>query len=112
MRWKKYKPGDRIFYKGYDRTINTDIVLSVEERTYKDEKGYDVHYQWLDVDEYSGIENYNCLPYNSPEVKELRKLYAAFDRDRPKMIQQILDILSSYNSEMKRLLLKEIETKI
>ena len=112
MRWKKYKPGDRIFYKCYDGTISTGIVLRVEESSYKNEKGYDVHYQWLDIDEYSGIENYNCLPDNSPEVKELRKLYAAFDKARPTMIQQILDILSPYNSEMKKLVLKEIETKL
>ena len=112
MRWKKYKPGDRVFYKCCDGTISTDIVLCVEERVYKDEKGYDVHYQWLDTDEYSGIENYNCLPDNSLEVKELKKLYAAFDRDKPEMVKQILDILSPYNSEMKKLLLKEIETKL
>lgn len=112
MKWKKHKPGDRIFYKCYDGTIGTDIVLSVKEMVYKSEKGYDVHYQWLDIDEYSGIESYNCLPDNSSEVKELRKLYAAFDKNRPKMIQQILDILSPYNSEMKKLLLKEIETKL
>lgn len=112
MRWKKYKPGDRIFYKCYDGTISTDIVLSVEEKVYKDKKGYDVHYQWLDIDEYSGIENYNCLPDNSLEVKELKKLYATFDKDKPEMVKQILDILSPYNSEMKKLLLKEIETKL
>ena len=112
MRWKKYKPGDRVFYKCYDGTISTDIVLSVEEKVYKDEKGYDVHYQWLNTDEYFGIENYSCLPDNSLEVKKLKKLYAAFDRDKPEMVKQILDILSPYNSEMKKLLLKEIETKL
>ncbi len=112
MRWKKYKPGDRIFYKCYDGTIGTDIVICAEERVYKDEKGYDVHYQWLDTDEYSGIENYNCLPDNSPEVKTLKKQYVVFDKARPKMIQQILDILSPYNSEIKKLVLKEVETKL
>ena len=112
MRWKKYKPGDRIFYKRYDGTIGTDIVLRVEEKVYKNEKGYDVHYQWIDVDECSGIENYNCLPYNNPKVRKLKKQYDVFDKAKSEIIQQILDILSPYNSKMKKLIIKEIEIKL
>ena len=80
MRWKKYKPGDRIFYECYDKSIGTDIVLSVEEKEYQSEQGYPVKYQWLNIDKYSGIENYSCLPQNDPRVKELVKQYAALIR--------------------------------
>ena len=52
MRWKNYKPGDRIFYECYDGTINSDIVYKIEERTYIN-NGYEVHYQMLYTDDYS-----------------------------------------------------------
>ena len=112
MRWKKYKPGDRIFYEYHDKSIGTDIVLSVEEKEYQSEQGYPVKYQWLNIDEYSGIENYNCLPQNDPRVKELVKQYAAFDKAKPSIIQTISDLLAPYSIELKKQLLKEIEAKL
>ena len=108
MRHREYKPGDRIFYKCFDGTIGTDIVLKVEDSSYTDDKGRVVPFKWLKVDEYSGIEDYNCLSYNSPEVKELRKQYNSFDKAKPKLIADISKILSPYNSEMKKQLLKEL----
>jgi hypothetical protein len=112
MRWKKYKPGDRIFYECYDKSIRTDIVLSVEEKEYLSEQGYPVKYQWLNIDEYSGIENYICLPQNDPRVKELVKQYATFDKAKPSIIQTISDLLAPYSIELKKQLLKEIEVKL
>ena len=51
MRMKKYKPGDRVFYKCYDGSIKSSIVLGVEDEEYQSEKGKRVKYQWLKTDE-------------------------------------------------------------
>lgn len=108
MRRREYKPGDRIFYKCFDGTIGTDIVLEVKDSSYRDDNGRVVPFKLLVVDEYSGIEDYNCLSYNSPEVKELRKQYNSFDKAKPKLIEKILNLLSPYNIEMKKQLLREL----
>ena len=112
MRHREYKPGDRIFYKCFDGTIGTDIVLKVEDSSYTDDKGRVVPFKWLKVDEYSGIEDYNCLSCNSLEVKELRKQYNSFDKAKPKLIEKILNLLSPYSKDLQESLLKELEVII
>jgi hypothetical protein len=112
MRHREYKPGDRIFYKCFDGTIETDIVLEVKDSSYRDDNGKVVPFKWLVVDEHSGIEDYNCLSYNSPEVKELRKQYNSFDKAKPKLIAAISKILSPYSKDLQESLLKELEVII
>ena len=110
MRWKNYKPGDRIFYECYDGTINSDIVYKIEKRTYIN-NGYEVHYQMLYTDDYSAIENYNCLPLNSPKLKEIKERYTIFDKKKDSIIKAVLNILEPFDNKLKKLLLKEIELK-
>jgi hypothetical protein len=71
-----------------------------------------VPFKWLAVDEYSSIEDYNCLSYNSPEIKELRKQYNSFDKAKPKLITDISKILSPYSKDLIESLLKELEVII
>ena len=112
MRWKKYKPGDRVFYKCYDGSIKSSIVLGVEDEECLSEKGNRVKYQWLKTDEYSGIENFNCLPDNSPELKEIKKKYAYYDKMRASMVSSIESILYPLSNELKVELLTEIQLRL
>jgi len=114
MRWKNYKPGDRIFYKAYDGEIHSDIVLKVEELTYEENgcgQPYTVHYQELYVSELMVIENYNCLPQNSPEVKELLKKYKSYDKIKEKLVPDILDKLSLFSKNIQREFVSELIAK-
>lgn len=112
MRWKKYKPGDRIFYEGYDGSIESSIVLEVEEKEYEADKGYPVKYQWLKTDEYTGIENYCCLPINSPKIKDIKEKYVFYDKKKPTLIASIEKVLSPLTYELKIELLKELQVKL
>ena len=113
MRWKKYKPGDRIFYDCfYDKSIHTDIVLAVENSYYISDQGYRVNYQELQVDDHMFIENYNCLPMNDPRVKELAKKYAAYDKAKEKLQETVLKLLEPFDLQMKQDFLKELQIKL
>lgn len=84
---RDYKVGDRIFYDEYPSgKVCTDIVKRVEEESYLDDKGKEIPYKWLIVWESgncsSGIEDYNCLPYSGPRVKDLIKKYKRFDKEK------------------------------
>lgn len=102
---KKYKVGDRIFYKAhYDGCIYSQIVIDVEEKFYIDDKGKKIPYQWLTLwregNYSSGIENYSCLSPNDPKVKELAKKFAKFDKQKDFIIKSIIDILSPWEKEI------------
>jgi len=120
MRYKKYKVGDRIFYKCWDGSIETDIVIKVQDEVYEVGSGWDkltpFHYQWLTLWEEgncsTGIENYNCLPQNSPEYKEFAKKYAKFDRQKDNIINSIMKILSPWDKSIQQDILKLLEIKI
>lgn len=113
MRYKKYKPGDRIFYECYpDNHIETSIVASVEDKVYQSEQGYPVHYQWLNIDKYTGTENYSCLPQNDPRVKEQAKKYAAYDKAKEILQETVLKLLEPYTLKIKQDFLKELQIKL
>lgn len=111
MKNKEYKIGDRVFYEYCDGTIGTDIVLDVEDKIYLNDKGREIHYQWLKLGDYTGIENYNCLSINNIKLKEIKKQYVVFDKNKSKIIEDILNILKPFDNKLKRILLKEIEVK-
>ncbi len=101
MKVKDYKVGDRIFYEAYpNKEVCTDIVKRVKEDSYLNDKGKEIPYKWLTLWESgncsSGIEDYNCLPYSDPRVKELFKSYKKFDKERGDIVSSILKILSPY----------------
>lgn len=102
MKVKDYKVGDRIFYESYPKKeICTDIVKKVTKESYINSRGKDISYNWLTLWESgncsSGIEDYNCLPYSDPRVKELIKNYKKFDKERGDIVNSILKILSPYS---------------
>lgn len=99
---KEYKVGDRIFYEDYpSNEICTAIIKRIDNQSYTDHNGKEILYKWLTVWEdgncSSGIEDYNCLPYNDPRVKEAIKKYKTFDKERDNIIESIIKILSPYD---------------
>jgi len=116
MRYKNYKVGDRIFYKCWDGSIATDIVIKVEEKTYISDGGWLIHYQKLTIWQEGGcsdvVENYNCLPQNSPECKELVKKYKKFDKQKDSIVQSIIDILSPWDKQIQEDIIKSVQIKM
>lgn len=102
MKVKDYKVGDRIFYETYpDKEVCTGIVKKVKKESYINDKGKEVFYNWLTTWESgncsSGIEDYNCLSYSDPRVKELAKKFKQFDKEKDDIVNSILKILSFYD---------------
>ena len=119
MLYKKYKPGDRIFYKNFfNDNIETGIVLKVQDQKYTSEKGYDVNYQLLTLWESengncsSCIENYSCLPQNSPEYKEASKKYRLFDLKKDSIIDSLMNIIGKWDKPIQEDILSLLELKI
>lgn len=112
MQTKKYKIGDRVFYECVDGSIETSIVLGIEDREYNLDNGKTLKFQMLRTGEYTCIENYNCIPLSSPKIKELRKQYALYEKNKTSMIKKILDIMSPFNDDNKLNLLEELKYKI
>lgn len=99
---KEYKVGDRIFYENYpSKEVCTAIIKRIKNKIYTDDNGKEIPYKWLVVWESgncsSGIEDYNCLPYSDPRVKEEIKKYKKFDKAKDSIIESILKILSPYS---------------
>ena len=90
-RRKKYKVGDRIFFEHYDSTVGTAIVLEIKPKSYVNDSGRTINYDWLVTWKSgncsSGTEDYNTLPLNDPRVKELQKQLAKQDS----LVQDIRD---------------------
>lgn len=102
MRRKEYNVGDRIFYECYPSgEVDTAIIKRIKNESYIDDKGKEVPFKWLILWESgncsSGIEDYSCLPYNDPRVKELIKKYKKFDEEKDNIVESIVKMLSPYN---------------
>ena len=112
----KYKVGDRIFYECYDGSIESSIVIDVEEKSYLDDRGREHLYQWLTLwregNCSSGIENYNCLSLNDPKVKELAKKFAKFDKQKDSVMDSIMDIFSPWEKEIQEEIFELLKMKI
>ena len=82
-RRKKYKVGDRIFFEYHDGTVGTATVLEIKPKSYVDDNGRTINYDWLVTwrsgNCSSGTEDYNTLPLSDPRVKELHKKLAKQD---------------------------------
>ncbi len=114
---KDYKAGDRIFYEEYpSREISTDIVKKVKESSYIDYNGKEIHYKWLTLWEdgncSSVIEDYNCLPYSDPRVKDLIKKFEQFDKEKNTIIDSIISMLSPYDKLMQTEIIDMLKIKL
>lgn len=73
---KNYKIGDRIFYECFDGTIDSDIIVDIQEDSYFNDRNREVKFNSLITwKSESGncstaIEDYNTLPESDPRVKE------------------------------------------
>lgn len=117
MRTKDYKVGDRIFYEEYPSgEICTDIVKKVKEKSYRDDKGKEIPYKWLVLWESgncsSGIEDYNCLPYSDPRVKEFAKKFKQFDKEKDTIMDSIVSMLSPYDKFMQTEIIDMLKIKL
>lgn len=116
MRRKEYKVGDRIFYETYPKKeICTAIVKRVRREYYIDDKGKEIPYKWLVLWESencsSGIEDYSCLPYNDPRVKELIKKYKKFDKKKDNIVESIVKMLSPYDKSVQEEAIELVKIK-
>lgn len=114
---KDYKVGDRIFYETYpEKEICTDIVKKVKENSYRNDKGKEIPFKWLVLWESgncsSGIEDYNCLPYSDPRVKDLTKKFERFDKEKDAIIDSIIDMLSLYDKPMQVEIIDMLKIKL
>lgn len=117
MRTKDYKVGDRIFYETYpEKEIRTDIVKKVEEDSYRNDKGKEIPFKWLVLWENgyysSGIEDYNCLPYSDPRVKDFAKKFERFDKEKDAIMDSIIDMLSPYDKSMQVEIIDMLKIKL
>ena len=58
------------------------------------------------------IEDYSCLPYNSPKCKELAKKYKTFDKQRDKILDTIMEIMKPFDIEVKKEIIDLLKLKI
>ena len=117
MRTKDYKVGDRIFYEEYSSgKICTDIVKKVKEESYLNDKGKEIRCKWLVLWESgncsTGIEDYNCLPYSDPRVKDLVKKFERFDKEKDVIMDSIIDMLSPYDKLMQAEIIDVLKIKL
>lgn len=117
MRTKDYKVGDRVFYETYpNKEICTDTVKRVREEYYINDNGKEISYKWLTLWESgncsSGIEDYNCLPYNDPRIKERIKKFKKFDKEKNVIIDSIIQMLSPYDKFAQIELLDTLKIKL
>lgn len=101
---KNYKIGDRIFFECYDGTIETAIVIDIEDKSFLTDKGKEFHYKslitWREGNCSSAIEDYNCLSKSNPKCKELAKKYAKFDKNKEKIISSLMDIIKPWDKDI------------
>lgn len=115
---RKYKVGDRIFFEHTDGTIDTAIVLKTTEQSYIDDNGKEVSYQWLTTWENEsgkascGIEDYFCLSSINPKCRVLAAKYEKFDKEKDKIINSILEIMSPWESKIQSEIVDTIKLKL
>lgn len=117
-RKRKYKVGDRIFFEPINGTIETAIVLRITDESYINDKGKEVPYQWLTTWESEsgktsvGIEDYSCLSANNPKCKALAAKYEEFDKEKDKIINSILEIMSPWESKIQSEIIDTLKLKL
>lgn len=113
---KNYKIGDRIFFDCYDGSIETAIVIDIEDKSFLTDKGKEFHYKnlitWRDGNCSMAIEDYNCLSPNNPKCKELAKQFKKFDSHKGEMINSIMDILKPYGKRQMEELLDLLKIEV
>lgn len=118
MARKKYKVGDRIFYECADGSIDTAIVFKVTEKSYINDKGKDVPYQWLTTWESEsgnasfGVEDYICLSKNNPKCKELVAKYKEFDKVKDEIINSLVKIISPWEAKIQSEIIDTLKLKL
>lgn len=104
---RKFKIGERVFYKCYDGQIESGIITGIEDSTYQNEKNEDIPFKMLYIGEYSALEDYNVLPKNNKEVAELKRKYKEAD----KIIKKIKTMIQPYNNETKEYIIESLSNE-
>lgn len=116
MSRKKYKVGDRIFYELYpSKEVETAIIKRIEDQSYIDDNGKEIPFKWFVLWESgncsSGIEDYSCLSYNDPRVKEIIKKYKKFDKEKDNIVESIVKMMSPYDKFLQKELIELLKIK-
>jgi len=65
------KIGDRVYFRYWDGTIGTAVITNIEKQHGTvNTHGEEMDYEMYSTGPYKGIESYNCLPNNDPDVIE------------------------------------------
>jgi len=100
--------GDRIYFKYYDDTIGSAVILGMEDRKYDHPDG-EFNFKMYKVGSHSKIEDYNCLPEDDPRVQEyIKKNKKNFEfEDKFREFMKDYDIKSDIVSDCIRKYLSE-----
>lgn len=90
---RKFKIGERVFYKCYDGQIESGIITGIEDSTYQNEKNKNIPFKMLHIGKYGAIEDYNILPKNNEEAVQLKLKFKTAD----KIIKKIMKMIQPFN---------------
>ena len=77
---RKFKIGERVFYKCYDGKIESGIITGIEDSIYQNKRNEDIPFKMLHIGKYGILEDYNVLPKNNEEAAQLKLKYKTADR--------------------------------
>lgn len=103
---RKFKLGERVFYKCYNGQIESGIITGIKDSTYTNENGKEIPFKMLSIGKYGMIEDYNILPKNSKEVVELKCKYKTVD----KIIKKIKTIIQPHDNTTKKYIIESLES--
>ena len=70
---RKKSVGDRVYFECYDGSIDSAVILDIEEMHGDTGRGYPETYYMYKTGPYTVIENYMCLADSNPRVKKYLK---------------------------------------
>lgn len=103
---RKFKLGERVFYKCYNGQIESGIITGIEDSTYQNERNEDIPFKMLHIGKYGILEDYNVLPENNKEVAELKLKFKTAD----KIIKKIKKIIQPIDKTTIEYIIENLES--
>lgn len=103
---RKFKLGERVFYKCYDGQIESGIITGIEDSVYQNERNEDIPFKMLHIEKYGVLEDYNVLAKNNEEAAQLKLKYKTAD----KIIKKIMKMIQPFNKTTIKYIIENIES--